>query len=102
MVDYSFWYGHREHYMEMEGIAAALGIDARRIVVVNFAYEFIAFCTSLVAKQTDGTLLHVRLYDLLAPERSKNMLFLGEFYRNGTHLYSAVMNGVILSHWLQE
>lgn len=93
MIDYSFWYGHREAYLEMEGIAQVLSIDPRRIVVINFTYELIAFCTSLLGKQVDGTLIHVRLYDFLESESTKKILFIGEFYRNNTHIYSAVMNG---------
>jgi hypothetical protein len=93
VIDYGYWYNHREAYLEMQGIAEALNIDTRRIVIVNFAYEFVAYCTSLLAKQEDGLLMHLRLYDFLAPELSKSMLFIGEFYRNNTHLYTAVMNG---------
>lgn len=93
IVDYSFWLAQREHYLEMEGIATALGIDTRRIVLANFVYEYIAFCTSLLAKQVDGTILHVRMYDFIAPEETKKMLYIGEFYRNGSYLYSGVMHG---------
>ena len=50
VIDYAFWYNFREYYLEMEGIAQIIGVPARRIVVTNYAYEFVAYCTSLLAK----------------------------------------------------
>lgn len=37
--------------------------------------------------------MHLRLYDFLAPELSKNITYIAEFYKGGNHIYSAVMNG---------
>lgn len=50
VIDYSYWIGHRESYLEMEGIGLALGIDPKRVVIANFAYEYFVYCTSLLAK----------------------------------------------------
>lgn len=50
VIDYSYWIGQRDSYLEMEGIAQTLGLPTRKIVVVNFAYELIAYCTSLIAR----------------------------------------------------
>lgn len=50
LIDYGYWYNFPEYYLEMEGIAEALGIQAKRVVIVNFAYELVAYCTSLLAK----------------------------------------------------
>jgi hypothetical protein len=93
VLDYSFWLNHREYYLEMEGIAQTLGIDVKRIVVVNFSYELIAYCTSLLAKQMDGLLMHLRLYDFLAANTTKNITYIAEVSRGGKMLYRAVMNG---------
>jgi hypothetical protein len=62
-------------------------------VIANFVYELVAYCTSLLAKQTDGTLMHLRLYDFLAADITKNITYIADFQRGGKHLYTAVMNG---------
>ena len=59
----------------------------------NYAYEFIAYCTSIIAKTLDGTIMHMRLFDFLAPEISRNMSYVGEFYKGGQYLYDAVLLG---------
>jgi penicillin V acylase-like amidase (Ntn superfamily) len=68
-------------------------VPTSRVVVANYAYEFVAFCTSIVAKQMDGKILHMRLLDFFDVDNTKNMTYIAEFYRNNTFLYKAVMTG---------
>ena len=92
-VDYSTWFAQKEKYQELDGIAKALGIETRRIVVVNFVYEYVTFCTSLIARQTDGLIMHMRMLDFAAPALSKNATYMAQFYRGGQPVYEAVMVG---------
>ena len=82
MLDYGTWWGdnvNRERYLEMEGVAEALGIRTDRVVMVNYIFEFVTYCTSLVVKQQDNTLLHMRVLDFGPPELLKNLTYVGSF-----------------------
>jgi len=54
---------------EMRGIAAAGApyINLGQIVAVNLVYELTAFCTSIVAQDTNATILHARNLDYDIP-----------------------------------
>jgi len=82
-----------EKYYEFEGIAEALGIPTSRVIVMNYVYEFVAYCTSIIAKETDGTIMHMRILDFGFPELQKAQTYIGEFYKGGKKLYSAVLFG---------
>jgi hypothetical protein len=92
-LDYGVWWSQRERYLEFQGIAQAIGVPTIRVLVWNYIYEFLAYCTSIVAKQQDGKILHMRLLDYGDVENTKNMTYIGEFYKNNTLLYKAVMTG---------
>jgi hypothetical protein len=82
-----------EKYFEFEGIAEALGVPTSRIVLVNYVYEYVAYCTSIIAKQKEGTIMHMRILDFGFPELMKVETYIGEFYKGGEKLYSAVLFG---------
>ena len=51
MLDYGTWWGgSREKYLEMQGVAKALGIKTSRVVLINYIFEFVTYCTSILAK----------------------------------------------------
>ena len=92
MLDYSLWWGgSREKYLEMQGVAKALGIKTSRVVMVNYIFEFVTYCTSILAKQYDGTLLHLRMLDFGPPALLKNLTYVASFRKNGTELFKGVM-----------
>ena len=37
--------------------------------------------------------MHLRLYDFLAPDLTRGIMYLGEYYKGGKLIFSAVMNG---------
>ncbi|XP_072526281.1 acid ceramidase [Salminus brasiliensis] len=48
---------------EMKGIAAASGVPLGEVVLFNIFYEIFTVCTSLVAEDPDGNLIHARNLD---------------------------------------
>jgi hypothetical protein len=79
--------------MEFEGIAEALGVSTSRLIAVNYILEYISFCTSIIAKEKDGTIMHMRILDFSFPELQKAQTYIGEFYKGGKKIYSAVLFG---------
>jgi N-acylethanolamine-hydrolysing acid amidase len=79
-------------------MAGALGVSTNGLLMAQYINELSAFCTSVVAYQADGTIFHGRNLDFLFETTMRNITFQGEFYKNGTLLYTAVMyaglNGV--------
>jgi len=60
-------------------------------LVLNYLYEFEAFCTSVVARQADGTVLHGRNLDFAYPDEMRDITYVANFYQNGVHLFDTVM-----------
>jgi hypothetical protein len=82
-----------EKYMEFEGIAEALGVATSRLIEINYVYEYMSFCTSIIAKEKEGTIMHMRILDFTFPELQKAQTYIGEFYKGGKKIYSAVLFG---------
>jgi hypothetical protein len=87
VVDYGMWWEHREWYMEIDGIARELEKETKYAVLINFIFEFVSYCTSIIAKQMDGTLIHMRLLDFGLTEDLKNITYIGSFERNGKEVF---------------
>ncbi|XP_028303545.1 N-acylethanolamine-hydrolyzing acid amidase-like isoform X2 [Gouania willdenowi] len=49
--------------MEIRGLASNLGGDLSDIIMLNFAYEVTAFCTSIIAQDKNGHIYHGRNLD---------------------------------------
>jgi ABC-type microcin C transport system permease subunit YejE len=92
-MDQALYLNQRERYYEFEGIAEALGVPTSRVILANYAYEYVAFCTSIIAKEKNGTIMHMRILDFIAPELQKPQTYIGEFYRDGKMIFSAVLTG---------
>jgi len=72
---------------EIESIAKCTGIDEDEFLVTNLFYEFSAACTSIVAEDSDGKILHGRNLDFnfkpaLAPLTAEI-----DYVRNGSLLF---------------
>ena len=58
-------------------------------VVCNFMIELIAFCTSIVIENDQGTVFHGRNFDfVLHSPALANMVFKGEVYRGDELVYT--------------
>jgi hypothetical protein len=86
------WY-HPERYSEIAGIAKIIEADTHVVLMVNYVYEFESFCTSLIAKQEDGLLIHMRNLDFVFPDETRNLTYVAKFYRGDAYQYEAVMFG---------
>ena len=81
----------KEHYKEMQGIQEVLEIDMDEVMLLNYLYELQAFCTSIVARQADGTIIHGRNLDFSFSDEMRNITYIGNYYKDGVHLFDAVM-----------
>eukprot|EP00350_Pseudokeronopsis_sp_OXSARD2_P000535 CAMPEP_0170565786 /NCGR_PEP_ID=MMETSP0211-20121228/79407_1 /TAXON_ID=311385 /ORGANISM="Pseudokeronopsis sp., Strain OXSARD2" /LENGTH=284 /DNA_ID=CAMNT_0010886753 /DNA_START=172 /DNA_END=1024 /DNA_ORIENTATION=- len=85
---------HLERFREVEGIAHILEQETWLVYLLNYAFELSkVLCTSIVARQADGTIIHGRNMDFAFPDAMRNASYIASFYSNGEYLYDAVMFG---------
>ena len=87
LIDYGIWWQERDRYLEMDGIARELDLPTKHVVLVSYIFEFVTYCTSLVAKQTDGTLMHLRILDFGPAEALKNITYIASFKKSGREVF---------------
>lgn len=58
---------------------------------MNYLYELDAYCTSVVARMDNGTLLLARNLDFYFPNETKAILFIAKFYRGERFIFEAPM-----------
>ncbi len=79
---------------EMKGVAKALNTSLGIIAIANLGYEVTAFCTSIVAQATDGSVFHARNLDfgegMGFTDILRNMTFEVDFQSAGVTQYSCV------------
>jgi len=89
---------HPEYYLEIQGMAKAIGINTNSLLFAQYINEFSAFCTSVIGYTNNGTIFHGRNMDFLFESTMRNITYQAEFMQNGKYLYTAVMyaglNGV--------
>jgi len=82
---------HLEYYREIVGIAKVLEVDSSIILMMNYAFELgDALCTSVVARQADGTIIAARNLDFAFADAVRNITFKAEIYKKGVHIYDSV------------
>ncbi|TNV77757.1 hypothetical protein FGO68_gene4379 [Halteria grandinella] len=86
------WY-HPERYAEIAGISKVIGAENHIVLMVNYVYEFESFCTSLIAKQKDGLIIHMRMLDFDFPDETRNITYIAQFYDGDQYKYESVMFG---------
>ena len=74
---------------EIQAAAELTGIAMESFVVLSFFYELRAYCTSLLVKQPDGSILHGRNLDYVVPRAMRELVANIEFMRDGKLLYRA-------------
>lgn len=79
---------------EMKGVAQALNTSLGIVAIANLGYEVSAFCTSIVAQATDGSVFHARNLDfgegMGFTDILRNMTFEVDFQSGGVTQYSCV------------
>ncbi|KAM4740757.1 LOW QUALITY PROTEIN: N-acylethanolamine-hydrolyzing acid amidase-like [Anableps anableps] len=78
---------------EIRGLASVLGGNLSDAIILNFAYEFTAFCTSVVAQDKNGNVFHGRNLDY--PHPVQNMTVNLIFQKNGKMVYYASFAGYV-------
>ncbi len=80
----------------------ALGLDSSVLLMAQYVYEFSAFCTSVIAYDNEGTIIHNRNLDFAFAPTMRNITYEAHFMKNGSLNYKAVMfagmNGVMTGH----
>uniref|UniRef100_A0A8L7TFG3 N-acylethanolamine-hydrolyzing acid amidase n=2 Tax=Brugia malayi TaxID=6279 RepID=A0A8L7TFG3_BRUMA len=89
-----------EYTQEIRGIAKRSGLSIGEIVGINILYDISAFnrkhilanigCTSIVAQDYRGRIIHGRNLDYLMTSLLRNLTIIVDFTRGGNVLYTAV------------
>jgi len=85
---------HPSEYEEIKSFASILELDTYVVLLLNYAFEIgDALCTSIVARQPDGKIIHGRNMDFGFPDAMRNASYIGQFYKGGVLIFEAVMFG---------
>jgi hypothetical protein len=60
-------------------------------LLFNFVYEFDSYCTSIIARLSNGTIIHERLLDFNFPNETRVLTYLAKYYRGDEYLFDALM-----------
>jgi len=94
LFSWTWWITHHERYMEIKGIVEAIdepSLTLSKAILINSLYELQAWCTSIVAQQADGKIVHSRNLDFDFANYMRNITFRANFTRDGEYVYDAVM-----------
>lgn len=80
----------------------ALGLDPKMLLLTQYIYEFSAFCTSVIAQDASGKIIHSRNLDFAFAGPMRSITYEAVFTRDDKELYRAIMfaglNGVLTAH----
>jgi hypothetical protein len=62
-------------------------------ILINSLYELESWCTSIVAMQSNGTVIHARNLDFDFADYMRVITFRAVFVKDGKYVYDAVMFG---------
>ena len=95
--EYTAWLwdiSQHEKYQEIKGIVQALDdpqITLPKTILINSLYELEAWCTSIIARQQDGTIIHSRNLDFDNASLMREITFQAKFVRGGMYVFDAIM-----------
>jgi N-acylethanolamine-hydrolysing acid amidase len=78
----ALWWLQPEYYQELVGMGSSLGLDPKSLMVAQYAYEFSAFCTSVIAHDASGQIIHSRNLDFAFASTMRNITYEAVFTRN--------------------
>jgi N-acylethanolamine-hydrolysing acid amidase len=58
---------------------------------LNYVYEFTSFCTSIIVKLDNGTIVHERNLDFDFAADMKEITYIAKFYKNDKYIYESIM-----------
>ena len=77
----ALWWLQPEYYQELVGMGSSLGVDPKSLLVAQYAYEFSAFCTSVIAHDSEGQIIHSRNLDFAFAGPMRNITYEAVFMR---------------------
>jgi N-acylethanolamine-hydrolysing acid amidase len=87
---------------EIKGISEITGIRLGDVVLSNLIYDITTFCTSIVAQNSHGIIMHGRNLDYNFKDYLKNLIYEAKFVKNGTLLYTSLQPagyiGILTAH----
>ena len=78
-------------------MAKYAGIDPTFALMINFIYEYESFCTSLIVKMPNGTIIHLRNLDFDFPDEMRKVTYIAKFYKGDVYVYEGVMFGGLVA-----
>lgn len=83
---------HLEYYREIVSMANIFGMDTYLLLMLNYAFELKhALCTSIVARQADGKIIHGRNMDFGFADAVRNATYIAKFYKGEEYMFESVM-----------
>jgi len=58
---------------------------------MNYLYELDAYCTSLVARLSNGTIILARNLDFYFPNETRKIMYIAHFYRGDLFIFESPM-----------
>ena len=99
-VTQNMWYYNQyEKYMEIKGIYMAIddpSISFGKMLLMNSLYELESWCTSVIARMDDGTIIHSRNLDFAFSETMEKITYNAHYVHGKEHSFDAVMFGGIV------
>uniref|UniRef100_A0A8D2LXA6 N-acylethanolamine acid amidase n=1 Tax=Varanus komodoensis TaxID=61221 RepID=A0A8D2LXA6_VARKO len=74
---------HQEYAGEIRGLSNALGLNVGDGLLLNLAYEYSAFCTSIIAQDKNGNIYHGRNMDYAFGSILRKVTIEVDFLQNG-------------------
>lgn len=96
------WYFFMEFdiFMEYKGLADGAGLATYEVMMINFMYEFKAYCTSIVAHHQNGEeMVHGRNFDIQNATLYRGSVYNAYFVRKGIVLYQGIMVAGLTGVW---
>lgn len=80
-------YQHHDCYEELQGIAKYAQLSFGEVFLVNFIYEILAACTSIVSVDKHGNIIHGRNLDYPFQPYLANLTVHLQFYKNNSLIF---------------
>lgn len=68
---------------EMKGVSKGLNLSLADTILINIMYDLTAFCTSIVAQDKQGNIVHSRNLDYSLSEILRSLTFISKFQSRG-------------------
>lgn len=96
IIPYSLIHWHDPEYVEeIRAVSELADIEFHLLYMINFIYEFAAFCTSIVVRTESERIIHGRNLDFEFANLIANLSASVNFYKNGELLFQG---GFIAGH----